>query len=123
MFVSSLPALRVAIRSRLFSMTTPLSNVASVEGAIRQKLTSSLEPSELTITNDSWKHRHHVAMREQGGGSGETHFSVQIVSEAFKGKNTMQRHRMIYSLLSDEFSKGLHALSLKTKTPDETQTV
>lgn len=31
----------------------------------------------------------------------------------------MQRHRMIYSALSEELSQGLHALSLKTKTPEE----
>lgn len=33
----------------------------------------------------------------------------------------MQRHRLIYSMLSDELSQGLHALSLKTKTPEEVQ--
>jgi hypothetical protein len=36
------------------------------------KLTALLQPASLSITNDSWKHRHHTAMREQGGGSGET---------------------------------------------------
>ncbi|KAG9316384.1 bola-like protein-domain-containing protein [Chiua virens] len=60
-------------------------------------------------------------MRAQGGGSGETHFALQIISEAFKGKTTLQRHRLVYSALSDEFTQGLHALSLKTKTPEEAQ--
>ena len=63
-----------------------------------------LNPSSLTITNDSWKHRHHHAMQEVGGGNGETRmfadghtgpadllnlfvdFSIQVVSDAFKGK-------------------------------------
>ena len=36
------------------------------------KLTALLQPASLAITNDSWQHRHHTAMREQGGGSGET---------------------------------------------------
>lgn len=31
----------------------------------------------------------------------------------------MQRHRMIYSALANEMAEGLHALSLKTKTPAE----
>lgn len=31
----------------------------------------------------------------------------------------MQRHRLIYSALSEELEQGLHALSLKTKTPAE----
>ncbi|KAJ3480337.1 hypothetical protein NLI96_g8425 [Meripilus lineatus] len=92
-----------------------------VESSIRQKLNSLFTPAELTVTNDSWQHRHHAPMRAQGGGNGETHFSVTIVSEAFKGKTTMQRHRLIFSALSEEFAEGLHSLSLKTKTPEEIQ--
>ncbi|KAI0092937.1 bola-like protein-domain-containing protein [Irpex rosettiformis] len=93
----------------------------SVELSIRDKLTTLLQPSELIITNDSWQHRHHAPMRASGGGSGETHFSVDIISDAFKGKNTIQRHRMIHAALADEFAQGLHALSLKTKTSEESQ--
>lgn len=36
------------------------------------QLTTLLQPSVLTITNDSWKHRNHAAMRDQNGGNGET---------------------------------------------------
>ncbi|EKM54480.1 uncharacterized protein PHACADRAFT_258357 [Phanerochaete carnosa HHB-10118-sp] len=90
-----------------------------VELSIREKLTALLSPSELKISNDSWQHRHHAAMKAQGGGSGETHFSIDVVSDAFKGKATMQRHRMIYAALTDEFAQGLHALSLKTRTGEE----
>ncbi|KAI0745735.1 bola-like protein [Earliella scabrosa] len=92
-----------------------------VEDSIRNKLTELLRPSQLEITNDSWQHRHHAPMRAAGGGSGETHFTVHVVSDQFQGKSTMQRHRMIYAALSDEFAEGLHALSLKTKTPAEVQ--
>ncbi|KAI0344653.1 bola-like protein [Trametopsis cervina] len=92
-----------------------------VEVSIREKLTTLFHPSELIITNDSWQHRHHAAMRASGGANGETHFSVNLVSDEFKGKTTIQRHRMIHTALSDEFAQGLHALSLKTKTPEEAQ--
>lgn len=95
------------------------SYLGPVEKSIRDKLTSQFQPASLTVTNDSWQHRHHTAMRSQGGGNGETHFSVQIVSNDFKGKTAMQRHRMIYSALSQELSQGLHALSLKAKTEEE----
>ncbi|KAG7098794.1 hypothetical protein E1B28_000699 [Marasmius oreades] len=88
--------------------------------SIRRKLTA-LEPSEIAIVNDSWQHRHHAAMRAQGGNNGETHFSIHIVSDAFQGKTTIQRHRMIYDLLVEELQQGLHSLSLKTKTPAEIQ--
>ncbi|KAF8236598.1 bola-like protein [Tricholoma matsutake] len=91
----------------------------TVEASIRQKLDSLLQPTSLTIVNDSWKHRHHAPMREQAGNNGETHFSILVVSNAFQGMSLTQRHRMIYSALSEEFSAGLHALSLKAKTEDE----
>ncbi|KAI9509722.1 bola-like protein [Russula earlei] len=90
-----------------------------IEGAIRSKLTSLLRPSTLTITNDSWQHRHHTAMRSQNGGNGESHFSIQVVSEVFVDKTTMERHRMIYTALAEELKNGLHALSLNTKTQAE----
>ena len=45
--------------------------------------------------------------------------SVQIVSEAFMGKPLVQRHKMVYSLLDHELKTGVHALALKTKTPQE----
>ncbi|KAH9957921.1 bola-like protein-domain-containing protein [Russula dissimulans] len=90
-----------------------------VERAIRGKLTTLLRPSILTITNDSWQHRHHAAMREQDGGNGESHLSIQVVSEEFVGKTTMERHRMIYAALAEELKNGLHALSLNAKTHAE----
>ncbi|KAJ3989853.1 bola-like protein-domain-containing protein [Lentinula detonsa] len=102
--------------------TTSSSPSGPIELAIRSKLVSSLRPAALVIHNDSYQHRHHAPMRAQGGGSGETHFSLEIVSDEFEGKTTMQRHRMIYSILSEELNQGLHALSLKTKTRAETST-
>jgi len=103
-------------------MATSSPNIPGpVEESIRSKLTSLLNPSELRITNDSWQHRHHAAMRAQGGGDGETHFTVEVISSEFQGKSTMQRHRMIYGALSEELAAGLHALSLKTKTEAEVQ--
>ncbi|KAF9428574.1 hypothetical protein BGZ94_001877 [Podila epigama] len=88
-----------------------------VTASIRNTLTELLTPEKLEIINDSSKHAHHSAMR--GVSSKETHFRVNIVSEAFAGKSTMQRHRMIYSALKNDFDAGLHALSLNTKTPAE----
>ncbi|KAL9711625.1 BolA domain UV induced protein Uvi31 [Leucoagaricus gongylophorus] len=85
-----------------------------MEISIRKKLTDLLEPTDLTIKNDSWKHRHHTTMRERNGD-----FSIRVVSDAFEGKSPVQRHRMINSALSEEFTQGLHALSLNTKTEEE----
>ncbi|KAF9339998.1 hypothetical protein BGZ91_003944 [Linnemannia elongata] len=88
-----------------------------VTTSIRSTLTELLKPEALEIINDSAKHAHHSAMR--GVDSKETHFRVNVVSETFAGKSTMQRHRLIYGALSKDFEAGLHALSLNTKTPAE----
>ncbi|KAF8441471.1 bola-like protein-domain-containing protein [Boletus edulis BED1] len=111
----------LGFRRTMAMVTTESGSRGPVETAVHRKLTTLLKPSRLTITNDSHLHRHHAAMRAQGGGSGETHFAVQIISEAFEGKSTLQRHRLVYSALSDELAQGLHALSLKTATPLEAQ--
>ncbi|KAF8650437.1 hypothetical protein AX16_005240 [Volvariella volvacea WC 439] len=114
--------LKRAASNRLYSaMTSTTATPGPVELSIRDKLNRLLNPTSLTITNDSWQHRHHAAMRQQGGGNGETHFSVEVVSDHFVGKNTMQRHRIIYAALADEFANGLHALALKTRTDAEIQ--
>lgn len=42
-----------------------------------------------------------------------------IVSDTFKGKLPVQRHRMVYALLDDEFQRGLHAINIVTKTVAE----
>lgn len=57
----------------------------------------------------------------QGSVSKETHFRLVIVSDVFKAKPQPARHRMVYSLLSEELSApgGIHALQLKTQTPQE----
>lgn len=56
-----------------------------------------------------------------GNTSAETHFALDIVSEAFKSKMQPTRHRMVYALLKQEMDRagGIHALSLRTKTPEE----
>ncbi|MCJ1376387.1 hypothetical protein MMC20_007629 [Loxospora ochrophaea] len=90
-----------------------------VEDAIRAKITRALQPSTLEIYNDSNMHAHHKAM--QGSLSKETHFRLFITSEAFKSKMQPARHRMVYALLKEELERvgGIHALQLRTRTPEE----
>lgn len=47
--------------------------------------------------------------------------SVTIISEAFQSKSQPARHRMVYSLFKDEMARegGIHALQLRTRTPEE----
>ena len=49
------------------------------------------------------------------------HFTAVIVSPAFAGKRPIQRHQLVYAALGDRMPVGIHALSMKTLTPDEYQ--
>ena len=84
---------------------------------MRTKLVAEFGPEcRVDIRNDSSKHAHHAAMAAQGGGNGETHFYVHVVSDKFQGMTQIKRHRAVNALLQAEFERGLHALSLRTKT-------
>ena len=52
----------------------------------------------------------------EGDGS---HFSAVIVSSAFAGKRLIQRHQLVYAALGDRMRQEIHALSMKTLTPEE----
>ena len=82
---------------------------------IEEKLKAALSPVRLEIKDDSHKHQGHAGWRE----GGETHFRLEVVSEAFEGKSRVERQRMVYSLLADELSEAVHALQLKTLAPSE----
>ena len=49
------------------------------------------------------------------------HFSAVIVSNAFAGKRPIQRHQLVYAALGDRMREEIHALSMKTLTPEEFQ--
>ena len=85
--------------------------------AITEKLTKAFTPVQLIVSDDSHMHRGHAGV--QNASSPETHFSVEIVSDAFTNMNRVQRQRMVNQLLKDEFDKGLHALALCCKTSGE----
>lgn len=49
------------------------------------------------------------------------HFNALIVSPEFAGKRLIQRHQIVYAALGDRMREEIHALSMKTLTPDEYQ--
>jgi BolA protein len=81
---------------------------------IRERLTQAFAPETLEIIDESHKHAGHASAR--GGG----HFAVHIVSPAFAGKSLVQRHRMVYEAMGDLMQQEVHALSIKSETPNET---
>ena len=50
-----------------------------------------------------------------------THYSGLIVSDAFAGKRTLQRHQMVYAALGKLMGHEIHALTMQTHTPAEWQ--
>ncbi|KEY68390.1 hypothetical protein S7711_01167 [Stachybotrys chartarum IBT 7711] len=96
-----------------------MSTNAPIEEIIRAKITAALNPQILEIHNDSHRHAHHEPMK--GTTSKETHFRLVIISEAFRSKMQPARHRMVYALLTEEMARegGIHALQLRTLTPEE----
>jgi BolA protein len=82
---------------------------------IQSKLRIAFVPQRLDIQDDSAKHSGHSGARE----GGESHFSVTIVSSAFEGLTRVARQRLVNQALADELAGPVHALSLKTLTPEE----
>ena len=86
-----------------------------IETSIREKLAQAFAPAELQVVNDSHRHAGH----HSSPGTGESHFSVTVVSEAFAGKSRLERHRMVNAALAEELAGRLHALSVSALTPEE----
>lgn len=79
---------------------------------------ASMQPVQLEIIDDSHKHAGHEGARSGGG-----HYSMYIVSSQFAGKNTLARHRMIYSALGEMMKHDIHAMNIKAYTPEELQAI
>jgi BolA protein len=82
---------------------------------ITDKLTKAFAPESVNVVDESHQHEGHAGHRP----GGETHFRVYIVSEAFRGKSRIERHRMINAALSGELAGGVHALALHASAPGE----
>lgn len=56
-------------------------------------------------------------------GDDGTHFEALIVSPAFTGKSMLQQHQLVYAALGDRMRAEIHALSMRTLTPDAWQKI
>ena len=52
-------------------------------------------------------------------GEDEVHFEATVIAKAFQGKMPLARHRMVYATLGGRMGGEIHALALRTLTPDE----
>jgi BolA protein len=91
-----------------------IDNSARIE-RIRDAL-QVLQPTDLRIVDESHKHVGHEGARD-----GRGHFAVEIVSDAFGGLAPLARHRRVYDALGAMMQTDIHALSIRARTPAETQ--
>ena len=87
----------------------------TIADRIRTKLAVALQPTRLEIHDDSDRHAGHAG----AGPVGESHFRLEIVSQAFAGETKLNRQRRVYALLAEELRGPVHALQLTTLTPEE----
>jgi len=87
----------------------------SLQARMREKLMLTLNPTRLDIVNESHQHAGHSSSPE----TGESHFRVLIVSDAFSGKSRVERHRIVNDVLRDELRDGVHALAIKALAPGD----
>ncbi len=81
---------------------------------IERRLRERLRPQHLETWDDSAKHAGH-----RGATSGGGHYRLVIVSAEFEGKSLLERHRIVNQALEDLFGERIHALSMRTLTPDQ----
>jgi stress-induced morphogen len=55
--------------------------------------------------------------------SGDDHVEMRVVSPAFSGKSRIEQHQMVYKALGDLMREEVHALMLKTYTPESWQAI
>jgi BolA family transcriptional regulator, general stress-responsive regulator len=82
---------------------------------IQQILLNAFSGADITIHDLTQKHANHPGAKSSGGG----HYLVKIVSNDFAGKPLIERHRMVNGILHNTFKTDIHALALKTMTPEE----
>ncbi len=87
----------------------------AVKASIELKILTELVPTRLVVVDESDLHAGHGGHRS----SGESHFRLEVISDAFRGKSRVQRHRLIHEILSAELANSVHALSITALSPEE----
>lgn len=83
---------------------------------IRNRL-AVFAPLSIEIEDDSALHAGHAGAKGGGG-----HYRMTMVSDAFIGKNTVARHRLIYDALGELMRTRIHALAIRALTAEEANT-
>jgi BolA protein len=85
---------------------------------IETTLRQALAPHYLEVVDESALHAGHAGAAGGGG-----HFRALVVSERFQGQDLLTRQRIVYAALGDAMKSEIHALALRTLTPEEFERV
>jgi BolA family transcriptional regulator, general stress-responsive regulator len=86
---------------------------SAVLAQLRSALERTLSPRSLEIVDDSARHAGHAGAATGG------HFRVTLVAEAFRGRSQLERHRLVYEAVGPLMQRGVHALNIVARAPDE----
>lgn len=89
--------------------------VVPLSAEIEARVRAALTPDLFKLRDDSALHAGHAGAREGG------HYYIEIVSTRFAGLPRVARHRLVYDALADLMKKGIHALAIEARAPDEQQ--
>lgn len=92
---------------------TPATDLGPIGQRISAKLRDAFAPASLEVIDESHQHAGHAGAHE----SGESHFRVRIIAEAFRGKSRVEQHRMVNGALADELRERVHALAIQASAP------
>ncbi|HME69118.1 MAG TPA: BolA family protein [Myxococcota bacterium] len=90
-------------------MTDRADRRARIEAKLRERLAAA----HVEVVDESHLHAGHAGARGGGG-----HFRALVVSSRFEGLAALAAQRLVYDALSDEMGGGIHALSIRTVTPE-----
>jgi BolA family transcriptional regulator, general stress-responsive regulator len=79
---------------------------------LRELLENRFAPAQLSVEDESHLHAGHA-----GAASGQSHFRIRIVSEAFRGISAVARHRLVYAAVEDLLKSDIHALAIEALPP------
>lgn len=82
---------------------------------IENSLRAGLAPEILEVKDESHLHAGHAGARP----GGESHFRLLIVSSRFEGLSRVARQRAVNDILREELKEKIHALAMRTLTPEE----
>lgn len=89
--------------------------MGSVAEYLQEKLEEAFSPVSLEVVNESHLHSGHAG----DNGTGESHFRIKIVAEAFNDMNRVQRHRAINAIVQPKIDEGLHACAIEVRGTGE----